>query len=321
MSAGAPPSPSLLRAAAARLTVDDVVALEPFDLATTGSRLVLVGDVSALVALIGGYPLGLARDAALAAVGEPSATAGNVRVVAGAVSLLGHDVAKRSHAGLVGVAPFEPPLPVESTVVDWLHDAARLSIGALGGASRREIVARVSQVVELTQLGALARTRLGLLPRPARRALVLAQAALASPKVLVAELPLAGLDHTESAVVLGALEALVGDGALVVSIARLEPTSPEHGLVRRASDVACFRRGERVFFGPPDALGSGGRLYRVTVHDNADPLRESLAAAGLDLVGGPMRFSLTLPEGRGPSEVLAIASEVRASVVEIVPVM
>jgi ABC-2 type transport system ATP-binding protein len=316
-SEGAP----LLRAAAARLTVDDVVALEPFDLETTGDRLVLVGDTSPLVALVGGYPLGLAHDAALAAVGEPAAPAGSVRVVAGAVTLRGLDVAARAHVALVGAAPFEPPLPPEVTVVDWLLDAARLSIGALGGASRREIAARVSEVVGITQLGALARTKLALLPRPARRALVLAQAALSSPAVLVAELPLAGLDTAEATVVLGALEALSAGRALVVSIARLDPGSPEHGLVRRATDVACFRRGERVFFGPPEALGAGGRLYRVTVHDNAEPLRESLAATGLELVGGPTRFSLTLPEGKGPSDVLSIASEVSASVVEIVPVM
>ncbi|HTJ81752.1 MAG TPA: hypothetical protein VL400_08495 [Polyangiaceae bacterium] len=314
-------APALLVASRARVTIDDVVALEAFDLDARGSRLVLVGDASPLMALAGAYPLGLAYGAALAAQGEPSSVAGRARLASGTMTLLGRDVGARAHVDLVGAAPFEPPLPADVTLVDWLFDAARLALGSMGKTSRAEVRARVSEVVARAQLGGLARAKLATLPRAARRALILAQAALARPAVVVAELPLAGLEASEAAPVLAAFEALFAETASIVSVGRLDAAGPEHGFIRRADHVAAFTRAELAYFGPPEGLTSRGRLYRVTVVANAAALRDALRAEGLVLDGGPERFSLALPEGKGPTDVLVLASQARASVVEIVPVM
>jgi len=316
------PAPSvLLTASRARVTVDDVVAIEAFDLDVRGARLVVVGDGSPLVALLGAYPLGLAYGAALAAQGEPASTSGHARLAGGSMTLLGSDVAARAHVDRVGAAPFEPPLTGDVTLLEWITEAAKLALGSLGRTSRAEIRGRVNEVLTRAQLGGLARTKLAALPRGARRALVLAQAALARPAIAIAELPLAGLDPAEAAPVLSAFEALFGDGPSIVSVGRLDASSPEYGLVRRADAVAAFTRAELAYVGPPEGLTSKGRLYRLTIRSNADPLRQALARDGLELSGGPERFSMALPEGKGPTDVLVAAHAVRASVVEIVPVM
>lgn len=315
-------SEALLSATGVVVTVDGARACSAFDLTTSGDRLVLTGDVAPLLALVGSYPLGLGQSARAAAAGEMIPMAGRAELAFGSLSILGRDVATHSQRAVVGAAPLEPPFDPDATILEWLTSSARLAAAARGRRPTRDESARqVEGAIERAQLSALARSKLGALSRAAKRAMVLAHAALGDPRVIVAELPLAGLSDEDAAPVATALDALLEGRASIVSVLRLDPRSIEGGLARRATDVVAFSGGRLVRSGPPSAFFATGRLYRLTIGNNAEPLKQALHSMGLELGGGPDRFSLALPEGRAPLDVLRAAAEVRATVVEIVAVM
>ncbi len=79
--------------------------------------------------------------------------------------------------------------------------------------------------------------------------------------------------------------------------------------------------GEVALEGPAGELFAGARVYALTVRSHAEPLRAELAARGIDLRGGPVRFSAALPAGLGAREILAAAQAARAAVVEMVPLI
>ncbi len=170
-------------------------------------------------------------------------------------------------------------------------------------------------------LGAARRKATGTLSLPERRALVLAQAVAAEPEVLVAEAPLRGLEGAAAGFVLQALIAAAEGRRALVSAARLEAGSAEGGLARSASHLVVLFGGEVALEGPPAELFAAARVFALTVRSNAEPLRAELHARGIDLRGGPVRFSAALPPGSSTREILAAAQAARAAVVEMVPVI
>jgi ABC-2 type transport system ATP-binding protein len=79
--------------------------------------------------------------------------------------------------------------------------------------------------------------------------------------------------------------------------------------------------GDVAVEGPPSELFAGRRIYALAVRTNAEPLRTELAARGIDLRGGPERFSAALPAGMAPRELLVAARASGAAIVEMVPVI
>jgi hypothetical protein len=108
---------------------------------------------------------------------------------------------------------------------------------------------------------------------------------------------------------------------MLVSVTRLDPAAPEGPLVRSATDLAVFARGELALFGTPEEIVRGARVFRITVRSNAEALRVALEERGCTLSGGPMRFAVTLPQPIEPTEILRAAAAARAGVVEMVPLM
>ncbi len=298
----------------ARVAIDGVVALERFDLATTGARLALAGDVAPLFALWMGVPLGAAT-LARAASTDVATPEGLATLASGTMTLAGLDVESGAHAIAVGAAPLDPPVPLDMATIEYVTWSGRLK-GAGRAAARS-----AQRALDVVGLGRAAKRSLATLSLPERRALVLAAAIVAEPRVLVAEGPLSDLDGPAALFVSAALEGAAEGRGLVVSIGRTTPGSPEGRLAAHVSDLAFFSRGELILAGSPPLVAASARLYGLTVRSNADALRAELASRGIALRGGPLRFSVELPEGKDTGDVLAAAATARSAVVELLSLM
>lgn len=296
----------LLVAADARIAVDGVVRIEAFSLRVDAPRWALAGDVEPLVHLLaspGGARVGLAR-----------ADSGEITLAGGTMALLGADVGRDDHLALVGMAPCDPPLPQDMTLLDCAVWSARLS--GKGNASNG-LAKNALDVVGLAQASSRFVASLAL---PERRALVLAQAIVHEPRVLVVETPLVDLDGEAAGFVFAALHAAARDRALLVSTRSI--TSPaEAEILRSVEGVSLFLGGQLVLHGTAGEVLAQGRLMGLTVRDDADPLVRRLEALGVRVAGGPRRFSLTLPQGVTPRDVLASAAAEGATVVELLPLV
>jgi ABC-2 type transport system ATP-binding protein len=317
-----PPERPLLVARGVRVAVDDAIAIEAFDLETHGQALLVLGDSAPLLAALGNAPLGMASAWWAARAGRLEPVAGHARIAAGKLELAGRDVATGSHRAFLGYAPLDPPLPLDITVSAWLDEVLELATGLAGHAQSR--AARSERIAELVlRIGLVARsaTPIRALGLAERRALVLAQAVVAAPSVLVAEAPLAGLDDASAAFVLEALGSASEGRSTIVSVTRPLPGTAEGVLAARASDVAVLASGQLVFSGSASELLLSGRVLRLHVPEGAEALADALVRRGASVRGGPTRFVVELPEGVGPTEVLLDAAEVSASVVEVAKLM
>jgi ABC-2 type transport system ATP-binding protein len=299
----------VLVAEEARVAVDGATAIDRLTLSTRGDHVLLGGDARALLAAITSVPLADPE-------ADEDAPSGEAYVAAGSLLLAGKSVAERAHVAVMGAAPLDPPMPAGWTAEAYVRWGARLA-----GAARGDAADLAGPALARVGMKEAARRRISALGKAERRVLALAQAIVTGPEVLVAEAPLAGLAGGEAALVMRALMAAIEGRKALVSAARLDAGSAEGALARGASHLVVLAGGEVAVEGPPGELYAAARVLAITVHSNAEALREALAARGIALRGGPTRFSAALPEGCGAREVLAAAAAVRAAVVEVVPVL
>lgn len=305
----------LIDASDVRIAVDGVAAIEGLSLATRGDRVVFAGDPGALIAAISGTPLS-SGGRAHAAASPDEELPGEAYVSAGTLLVAGRSVAEGAHLPVIGAAPLDPTIPPGWTAEEYVAWGARL-----GGARRR--AARDLAAAALGRVGLLAARRRAAssLSTAERRVLSLAQAAVLSPEVLIAEAPLRGLEGEAAALVLAALSAVTAGRRAVLTVTRLDPGSPEGALARGADYLVLLTGGEVALEGVPVELYAGARVYSLTVPRNAASLQAELAHRGIDLRGGPLRFSATLPPGMSTRDLLLAAQAVKAAVVELVPVI
>jgi ABC-2 type transport system ATP-binding protein len=307
----------LLAAEGARVAIDDVVAIDRLTLVTHGDRVVLAGDPGALVAAVTGVPRSsLGRDRVELAADTPTTRTGEAHVTAGRLLLAGRNVGEGAHRAIMGAAPLDPPLPPDWTAAEYVAWSARL-----GGATRRAALELAEVALAQAGLREAGRRRALSLALPERRVISLAQAAALSPEVIVAEAPLAGLEGDAASFVLTALQRFTEGRRALVTVLRLDPGSPEGALARSADHVIVLAGGEIAVEGAPVDLYAGARIYALTVHQNAPSFQAELALRGIDLRGGPRRFSANLPAGTSPRELLLAAQIARATLVELVPIL
>ncbi|MFO0551197.1 MAG: ABC transporter ATP-binding protein [Polyangiaceae bacterium] len=315
-------SDPLLVARGARIAVDDVVTVQGLDLETRGHLLIVAGDASSLLSTLTSIPLG-AFSAAVRAETEQELVPvrGRCRAVGGELRLLGRDVLAGEHAAIIGAAPYEAPVPLDVALATHLEQQARLAIAARGERVRSsEVKRQVDRALELALLTQARKRPLRTLSTGERRLASLAGALAGDPPVLVIEHPFAGLDAQGAEIVARALLAGCKARGAIVSVARLEPGTPEGAFAQRASDVAIFDRGELVSHVEPPSLLKPGRRFRVTVRTNAEALRAELEQRGAVVEGRAAQLLVQLPEGDTGSAVLVAANAVRAAVVEVIAV-
>jgi ABC-2 type transport system ATP-binding protein len=301
---------AVIAALDARISVDGAVAIDRLTLVTQGDRVVLAGDPAALLAAITGASLSPGASI------EDDELPGEAYVIAGSLLVAGRDVASGAHTAAIGAALLDPPLPPSWSAEEYVTWGARL-----GGAPRRAARELAAQAIARVGLFAVRKRAASGLSIPERRALCLAQAAVLSPEVLIAEAPLSGLSGDAAALVIAALGAVTEGRRAVITASRLDPASPEGALCRGADHLIVLAGGEVALEGPPGELFAGARVYSLMVSRNATLLQAELASRGIDLRGGPIRFSAALPEGTSTRDILLSAQAANAAVVELVPVI
>lgn len=282
----------LVEARAARIDRDGATAIEGLSLCVDGSSLVVAGDAAPLLA----------------------ALAGQAEVRAGSLRVRGVAVGAPGHAAVVGLAPLDPPLPGTMTLRAYLRAGAELA-GLAPAAARAASDATLAEI----GLASHAAAPLERLALPERRAAVIAQSVVASPEVLVAALPLAGLEGAGAELVARALGAATRTRAWIASVARLDTGSPEHALAARAARLLVLASGHVVRDGTLDALERHVAGWSLTVHGRADELAAALASRGAFVRGGAGRLWVEPPDGLGTAELLALSVELGAPIVELAP--
>jgi ABC-2 type transport system ATP-binding protein len=282
--------------AASDLRIDQggAIAVERASFASHGNTVALLGDEHGIL----------------------SALAGAADIRSGSLSLLGTDISSGEHlrSNQVGIAPLDPPLPPSWTPRDYLIWGSRLA-----GADRNTAVRDAETALAEFGLQAAASQKLDALALTERRVLVLAQAVIAQPRVLVAPAPLSGLGGRETAFVAAAWATASRGRKWIVSLSNLYLGSAESVLAQSADDVLLFSSGRLVRQGKLDRIEKGAVGYTITVRSKIDELRAALRARGIELSGGPPRFFVELPKEMKAQDLLALSAEIGAPIVELVP--
>lgn len=277
---------SLLRADGARIAAGGSVLLEGLTVDVDGDTVGLLGAAwSALTRL-------LSREASL--------EGGTVRV-------LGVDAEAAVPSNHVGLSRAGVPVPGELRVVQFLDASARMT-GTVSWSA-----ARVSRTT-LTRLGmaALSKRRLSTLNDTERRAVVIAQAVLGDPRVLVLETPLAGLDATAAASIRTLIERAREGRKLIVTAEAIGATGPEAELLHGAGRVAVLAGPRLVATGAPADVLSPTPRYVLWTTRAASALAAALAARG---VASDLELATGDPEGAGRL-VVTLGHEGTAGIVE-----
>jgi len=285
---------ALIAADDLRIDVGGAIAIERTTFASRGGSVALLGDEHGIL----------------------SAIAGAAEIRAGTLSILGTEVGDGAHlrSNLVGIAPLDPPLPPRWTAREYLVWGSRLA-GADRATAARDAAAALTDF----GLNPVAGQKLEALSLTERRVLVLAQAVIAGPAVLVAPAPLSGLGGREAAYVASAWTTASRGRRWIVSLSNLYLGSAESVLAQSADDVLLFASGRLVRQGKLDRLESGAIGYTITVRSKIDELRAALRARGIDLAGGPQRFFVELPREMKAQDLLTLSADIGAPIVELVP--
>lgn len=188
---------------------------------------------------------------------------GSERVDGGTVSLLGEgafDPAR--HAGRVAVMPQDVTFPPYAKVRDLLAYFGRLQglpVGMVGHA--------VEQVLDWVHLQDRGDAPIGTLSHGMRRRVVIAQAFLGNPELVMLDEPMSGLDPREVVHIRQFIKARPAHQTVIISSHNL------HEIERICDQVAFIRKGRLVRQSGIDAVT--GRHHVVSYHIAAD--------AGVDL--------------------------------------
>jgi ABC-2 type transport system ATP-binding protein len=185
---------------------------------------------------------------------------GLLRPTSGTATVAGHDV---RHDGVEARASIGY-LPQDVTY--WRHLSVRDVLGFTARrylhGSRRALVQRVDETIELAGLGALEKRKVGKLSGGERQRLGVAEAWVGRPEVLILDEPSAGLDPEGRHEVLDLLDRLREEATIFYSTHILDD-------IERVSDtIAVLSRGHIVAQGPTqDFLMGDTTVYSIACGD------------------------------------------------------
>jgi ABC-type Na+ transport system ATPase subunit NatA len=284
----------LMRAEGLRVDADGAVAVEAVTFTTRGSSVALLGEASGLLLAI----------------------AGTAAIRAGSLEIMGRDVGRREHldADVTGIAPLDPPLPPRWTAREYLERGGRLA-----GMSRVAAKQSAAATLQELELGRLASTAASSWSLAERRALVLAQAVVTRPAVLVACAPLSGLSGQDAAYVSSVLAAATRQRNWIVSLSHIHGDAEPTALAAKADDVLVLASGRLVRQDRLERIERGAASYTIMLRGKVSEFREELRTRGVELSGGPQRFFVDLPAGMNADDLVALSARIGAPIVELVP--
>ncbi|MDB4941091.1 MAG: transporter related protein [Labilithrix sp.] len=271
-----------------RIDTDGEPSIDGLTLRSSGEHVLLLGAPSALFD-------------ALTGLRSP---------VRGALRIRGEDPAAAVSGRRVAGAPFAPPLPPRWTATEYVTWSARLA-----GLPKAAARTKAAEAIAALQLDALAKTRLeGAVPH-ARRAVVVAAALATGADVLVLQDPLADLAEEDARTWARLLVKALEGKAWIALLGRVALTSP----LAIAADEAIVVTASRLAAQGRLAELASSRRFVARVHGALDGFARELAARGASLEVQGAQVLLDLGPSLAASEVLALAADTGAVVVELVP--
>jgi ABC-type multidrug transport system ATPase subunit len=248
-------TPPLLLLEAARIDVGGAPLCDGLGAVSEADRVGLVGDWSALFALL----------------------SARARLVRGRAEVAGVPAGRAVASGQVGLALSDVALPGATRVLDYLAASARLA----GFPSRRAPDASRRALGELG-LEALAGRRIRDLGPLERRGLGIVHAVLGHPGAIVLDAPLGGLDVASSGIVAGWVERAATGRRLLVSAKHTGIPGPERGFFDGLGEILVLGPGGLLAQGPPaETLGDSDR-YLLVVRRRGTELQAALRAHGIE---------------------------------------
>jgi molybdate transport system ATP-binding protein len=255
----------LLVASSVRLDVLGVPALDGLDMEVRGERVVVLGGPRALFEAAAGLR-GVTRGTLLVE-GMPPIEAVRARRLAG--------------------VPQDPPLPPRWLVAEYVGWSARLA-----GYDRRAARALASEAIEAMELGALAKTRLGVATKAAKRATLVAAALATGARTVLLDDPLAGLGDEAIGAFARVLARALEKRRWALFAARLPLESP----LATSADEAIVLDGARVVAqGAPGAIAAERTTLALKVLGGAEEV--AAFARAIESSGGKVS---ALAQARGP---------------------
>lgn len=237
-------------------------------------------------------------------------------VVCGHVLFDGLDLAKGEHAGRVGIAPLDPPLPTRITVEGYLD----LGFRTAGFSAQVALEAARTCLVDLG-LANLAKRRTESLSIVDRRATVLASALLPGSRILFAQTPLVGLEGPQARMILSVLGYISNHRRVLATTSRFDTMSAERDLIMGATHVAILGRDAPLWAGTPAQLVAAAPLTSLWVGGDCAEFLHALATAGYTMHGSAPRLAVSRPQTSSPADLLAIAHRTNATILEMVPLL
>jgi ABC-type multidrug transport system ATPase subunit len=280
---------ALLETTDLRIDVGGVPAVDGLALKTSSERALVLGAARALF----------------------EAATGTRRPARGSVLVRGEAAATAALRARVAGAPLDPALPAKWTARRYTRWSARLA-----GRDPHDAKTLADDAILRLKMGKIADLPLGAAPPHGRRATVVAAAVATGAPIVMLEDPLSGLaDTVASGFAHILVEALAGR-AWVVFAPRLPLGSP----LALAAEEALLVDGSVVAAqGAPAEVAGRTRTYALRVHGDLDALAQSAEARGARVTRGPARLTVDLGESLSTRDLLAMALEARAVVVEMSP--
>jgi energy-coupling factor transporter ATP-binding protein EcfA2 len=242
-----------------------------------------------------------------------AALAGAAEIRAGSLGVAGSDVTTGAHRRKTGLAPLDPPLFESWESLEYLVWGGRLF-----GLSANDARTAAGRTLEKLGLAKLSRSPIARLSTAERRALVLAQAVLTDPPVLVASAPLSGLERDAATFLLDVCDRAFDGRRWLSSAFDWGPDGRERPLLERAAEVLVFSAGGLARRGTLRSLEAGAG-YELAVLGPIEPLAALLAERGIVLHGGPRRYFVDLPPEATSADLLSCSIESATPIVELTP--
>jgi ABC-type multidrug transport system ATPase subunit len=286
--------PPLLSASSLRVDVDGAPALDGLSLDTTGDHVLVLGAARALF----------------------EAAAGLRGVRRGELTVSGLAPRAAARADLVACAPLDPPAPPRWTLAQYVTWSARLA-----GHSRADARRLSQDALERLQLGTSAGSRLGAASLSLRRATVLAAALATGAPALLLDDPLVALPDDTARAMARVVARALSDHRFVVFAGRIALESP---LALAADEALVIDRSEVVAQGAPAEIAAAERTLALRVEGDVTAFASAVEGGGgrasvSNGSGPPVHVRVELG-ALTPRDLLRIATEVSAVVVELRPI-
>ncbi len=284
-----PTQPALLEARNIRIDEHGVPSVDGLSLMSQGRHVVVLGAARALFEAAIGV-LAPSRGE-LFIRGTPAHEALLLRGVAG--------------------APLDPPLPPKWTARRYITWSARLA--GHGAADART---HTDQAIAALELGQVCDAPLKESPLVVRRATVIAAALATRPQLLVFEEPTLGLPDPFHGTLGRILARALRPMPWVAFAARAPLDAP---LILEADEAIVLAGSQVLAQGAPAELAARDRLFSARLAGDVAAFATLAGLRGIRVQPGEQELTLELGESLGTRDLLELANEARAVIVELEP--